>query len=96
MGNVFTSRISLAAVFLLVAGCQSGVGIAPSSGPRSQIGPQSCERSCNGQYDACMDRGSTSAGPSGMGGHMDGGSLAADPGDVCPDQLKTCLKRCMP
>jgi hypothetical protein len=43
-----------------------------------------------------MDRGSTSAGSSGMGGHMDGGSLAADPGDVCPDQLKTCLKRCMP
>ena len=54
--------------------------------------PQSCERMCNGGYDRCMDRFSGG----GLGASGGGGSAAADPADVCPDQLKACLKQCVP
>jgi hypothetical protein len=54
--------------------------------------PRGCELTCNSGYDRCMDRFSGG----GIGASGGGGSAAADPADVCPDQLRTCLKQCVP
>jgi hypothetical protein len=82
--------ICAAAALLLVTGCQSG-GVSSygttASAPASGV-PANCERTCNSEYDSCMDRfGGTGGGSS---------SASLNPNDVCPDQLKACLRRCVP
>jgi len=80
---------------LLVAGCQSGGGPSRSMLPAGPTGggAVTCERMCNSQYDSCMDRFSgVTGGSSVIGRSSDSTNLG--PNDVCPDQLKTCLRRC--
>jgi hypothetical protein len=81
-----------AIALLLATGCQSGSGSlssygATASAPASGV-PASCERTCNPEYDSCMDRfGGTGATST---------TTSLSPNDVCPDQLKSCLRRCPP
>ena len=90
-------RYSLIVALLLVAACKGGDNSPIASPPTSEnplkgvsVG---CERTCNSEYDACMDRFS---GGGGLGRHQDGSNAMLGPNDVCPDQLKSCLKRCAP
>jgi hypothetical protein len=91
-----TFRIAVFAALLLTTGCQGG-GSGPST-TSAPVGPaasasSSCERICNSQYDSCMDRFS---GAGGLGRHQDDANADLGPNDVCPDQLKSCLKQCVP
>jgi hypothetical protein len=65
-----------------------------SSKPVSGL-PESCERSCNAEYDACMDRFSGVSGGPGLGRHEDDATASLGPNDICPDQLKSCKRRCL-
>ncbi len=93
-------RYSILIALLLATGCQGGGG-APSaampiaSKPTSPVSG-SCERGCNSEYDACMDRFSGVSGGPGLGQHQDSAMASLGPNDVCPDQLKSCLRRCAP
>ncbi len=66
---------------------------APSAAPVSGVS-NSCERGCNAEYDACMDRFSAIPGASHDTGRSDDPSNMLGPNGACPDQLKSCLKRC--
>jgi hypothetical protein len=77
--------------FLALSGC---AGDEPSGTPALGIS-QSCERSCNTEYDTCMSRFGGISSP-GLGGHGDGGPALLGPNNLCPDQLKSCFKRCTP
>ncbi len=84
-------RICAASALVLLTGCQGGGSISSygttASAPATGVSA-SCERPCNSEYDSCMDRfGSTGGGST---------SNALNPNDVCPDQLKACLRRCVP
>jgi hypothetical protein len=76
---------------LFISGCTGDA----SSGSQMSGVSQSCERACNTEYDTCMGRlgGISSAG---FGGHTDSGAALLGPNTVCPDQLKSCFKRCTP
>ena len=91
MRNLPFLSIGAAAALFLLAGCEGGSGIssygATASAPATGV-PASCERTCNSEYDSCMDRGG------GAGASSSGEPLS--PNDVCPDQLKACLRRCVP
>ena len=86
------------ATFLLfmTAACQAPTNsshtLAPAA-PASGVS-NSCERGCNGEYDACMDRFSAVPGASHGSGRSDDPATMEGPNGVCPDQLKSCLKRC--
>jgi hypothetical protein len=41
-----------------------------------------------------MDRFAGVGGGPGLGRHQDDANADLGPNDVCPDQLKACLKRC--
>ena len=89
-------RYSILIALLLATGCQGGGGAMPmASKPTSSVS-DSCERGCNSEYDACMDRFSGVSGGSGLGRHQDDANASLGPNDVCPDQLKSCLRRCAP
>jgi hypothetical protein len=68
---------------LIVAGCSSGSDndAAPASG-----GSTGCEKTCNAEYDTCAGRFSGVPGDT-------FGSLG--PNNICPDQMKSCLRRCL-
>ncbi len=93
-----TFRTAAFAALLLVTGCQGG-GSAPavSSAPASPAtsASKSCNQTCNAEYDACMDRFVGAGGGPGLGRHQDDANADLGPNDVCPDQLKACLRRCM-
>jgi hypothetical protein len=82
-------RIFALMALALVAGCQTNPNAS------GKVAPNSCERVCNAQYDACMDRFSSAGAGSAFGAHLDGGSPASSADDVCPDQLKSCLRTCL-
>jgi hypothetical protein len=84
---------SLVAILLLLAGCQGAGDTKPVPGPPVSGVPASCERSCNSEYDACMDRFSAVPGAQRLGRPDDPTNMMG-PNGVCPDQLKSCLKRC--
>jgi hypothetical protein len=93
-----TFRIALFAALLFTAGCQGG-GSAPatSQAPASPAATasKSCEQTCNSEYDACMDRFAGAGGGPSLGRHQDDANAELGPNDVCPDQLKACLRRCL-
>jgi hypothetical protein len=76
---------------LVVSGC---AGDEQSGAPVLGIS-QSCERSCNTEYDTCIGRFGGISSP-GLGGHGDSGTASLGPNNLCPDQLKSCFKRCTP
>jgi hypothetical protein len=87
---------AFAALLLLTGCCDCGAGAPVASAPvaPAQAGPKSCEQTCNSEYDACMDRfGGASSGPN-LGRHQDDANSDLGPNNVCPDQLRSCLKRC--
>jgi hypothetical protein len=92
-----TFHIAAFAALLLTTGCQGGGSGSPAA-TSTPVSPaasasSSCERICNSQYDSCMDRFS---GAGGLGRHQDEANADLGPNDVCPDQLKSCLKQCVP
>jgi hypothetical protein len=91
-------RIALFSLMVLgAAGCQFGGPAGSGGAPAVSSGqePVTCARTCNSEYDACMDRFSGTGAGSGAGTRSDDpASNLGGPNDVCPDQLKTCLKRC--
>ncbi len=78
---------------LSAAGCQDGPGGPSVGGGASRQGP-TCTRTCDTEYDTCTERFS------GVGGGPITGHSSTDPtsdlgpNDICPDQLKACLRRC--
>ena len=90
-----TFRLSAFAGLLLLTGC-GGASTPSASAPASpaQAVRKSCEQSCNSEYDSCMDRFTGVGGGPGLGRHQDAANADLGPNDVCPDQLKACLKRC--
>ncbi len=92
-----TFRFSAFAAILALSAC-GGASTPSASAPVSpaQAVHKSCEQSCNGEYDACMDRFTGAGGGPGLGRHQDDANADLGPNDICPDQLKACLKRCSP
>ena len=93
-----TFHIAAFSALLLVTGCQGGGSAPAASSAPASIGaaaPKSCEQTCNAQYDACMDRFAGAGGGPGLGRHQDDANADLGPNDVCPDQLKSCLRRCL-
>jgi hypothetical protein len=94
-------RLSLAGlVFMMIAvalasGCQSPP--PPVAAPAAEIvNPTvACERGCSTGYDSCMDAAQAPVAGVKSGGHSDPIAAAPDPGDVCRDQLKACLRQCL-
>jgi hypothetical protein len=77
----------------LASACQSPP--VPVAAPAAAITNPTvmCERGCSVGYDACLD------GPAPMVGDVQAGGQSspagADRGEVCSDQLKACLRRCL-
>jgi hypothetical protein len=90
-----TFHLSAFAALLLVTGC-GGASTPAASTPvnPAQAVHKSCEQTCNGEYDACMDRFGGAGGGPNIGRHQDGGNSDLGPNEVCPDQIRSCLKRC--
>lgn len=90
-----TFRVSAFAALLVLTGC-GGDSTPSASTPvnSTQTVHKSCAATCNGQYDACMDRFSGAGGGPALGRHQDDANADLGPNDVCPDQLKACLKTC--
>lgn len=78
---------------LLLAGCQSSGDAKPSAGAPVSGVPESCARACNSEYDACMDRFEAVPGAHRLDRPDDPTNMEG-PNGVCPDQLKSCFKRC--
>jgi hypothetical protein len=93
-----TFRIAAFAALLLTTGCQGGGSSPAASAPVSPAASasKSCEQVCNSQYDSCMDRFAGVGGGPSLGRHQDDANADLGPNDVCPDQLKSCLKQCVP
>jgi hypothetical protein len=93
-----TFRLPAFAALLLLGGC-GGASTPTASAPvnPAQAVHKSCAQSCNSEYDTCMDRftGTGAGGGPGLGRHEDDANADLGPNDVCPDQLKACLKRCL-
>jgi hypothetical protein len=87
-----TFRGAAFVALLLATGCQGG---SPAQSAPGTSVPKNCEQTCNSQYDACMDRFSGAGGGPSLGRHEDGANADLGPNDICPDQLKSCLKRCV-
>jgi hypothetical protein len=88
-------RATVSAIFvvlgaLTISGCAAPE--KPVETPASGV-PESCDRRCNSEYDACMDRFEGVPGTHNLG-HPDDPNNMLGPNGVCPDQLKSCLKRC--
>ena len=83
------------AALLLTACSPSTPDATAPVGPAHMV-HKSCEQTCNSEYDTCMDRftGTGAGGGPGLGRHQDDANADLGPNDVCPDQLKACLKRC--
>ena len=90
-----TFRLSAFAALLLLTGC-GGASTASAPASPAQAASKTCTQTCNGEYDACMDRFGGAGGGAGLGRHQDGANADLGPNDICPDQLKACLKRCSP
>ena len=82
--------------FLALAACQSGGGPSGLPAPVSSTdkAPVTCERTCNSGYDSCMDRFPGVGGGSSLTQRSTDPTSNLGPNDVCPDQLKSCLRRC--
>ena len=79
--------------FSVLAGCQGAGDSKPGlDAPVSGV-PESCARACNSEYDSCMDRFETVPGTHKLDRPDDPTNMEG-PNGVCPDQLKSCLKRC--
>jgi hypothetical protein len=93
-----TFRIAAFAALLLLMGCSPGTPDAGVPGNAAHAVHKSCEQTCNAEYDSCMDRftGMGTGGGPGLGRHQDDANADLGPNDVCPDQLRACLKRCTP
>ena len=93
-----TLRTAVFAALLLTTGCQGGgSGPAASSSPAGPAAgvSKTCEQTCNSEYDSCMDRFSGAGGGPSLGRHQDDANAELGPNDICPDQLKACLRRCL-
>ena len=84
------AAIVLCAGAPVLAGCTEST--KPASSPVSGVS-ESCDRRCNSEYDACMDRFEGVPGTHNLG-HPDDPNNMLGPNGVCPDQLKSCLKQC--
>ena len=92
-----TFHIAAFAASLLLTGC-GGASTPDASAPANPAHTvhKSCEQTCNSEYDTCMDRFAGAGGGPGLGRHQDDANADLGPNDICPDQLKACLKRCTP
>ena len=84
-------RAVFAAILLFAAAGCTGPE-RPVQSPVSGV-PESCDRRCNSEYDACMDRFEGVPGTHNLGRADDPNNMLG-PNGVCPDQLKSCLKQC--
>ncbi len=81
--------------FLVLTGCRPASDYKQSEGPPVSGAPEICTKSCNSEFDACMDQ--FASGPSAT---SNSGIQRDDPssmftGDArCSYDLKSCLKRC--
>jgi len=87
-----TFHIAAFAALLLLTGCQGGGGTPVSPAAAAS---KSCQQTCNAEYDVCTDRFTGAGGGPGLGRHQDDANADLGPNDVCPDQLKSCLRRCL-
>ena len=79
---------------LALSGC-SGSPLAPSGSAESSSGPPNCEKTCNTEFDTCTSRFAGIGNSVGSSSRSDQMSTALGANDVCPDQLKSCLRRCL-
>ena len=94
-------RVSVASLsFLTIAtalasGCQAPP--PPVAAPAMLNPTVACERGCSVGYDSCMDAAPAPVAGVKSGGHSDpvAAAPAPDPGDICRDQLKACLRQCL-
>jgi hypothetical protein len=86
-----TFRTAAFTALLLLTGCQGGGTPASPTAAASK----SCQQTCNTEYDTCMDRFAGAGGGPNLGRHQDDANADLGPNDVCPDQLKSCLRRCL-
>ncbi len=89
-----TPRGLIFVALLALAGC-GGNPPAPPGVVSSPATSPTCERTCNTEYDTCMDRFAGAGASTGMSHGSLEQSSALGPNDVCPDQLKACLRRCL-
>jgi hypothetical protein len=77
------------------AGCSGGPAAPAGAVESSSSGPPTCTSVCNTGFDTCTSRFAgigNSAGSSDRSNEM---TSALGANDVCPDQLKACLRRCL-
>ncbi len=91
-------HVLISAAMLLAAGCQPDGPAAPSGAalPGASVGQAavSCDRTCNTEYDTCTQRFAGVGATGAIGQRSDDPASNLGPNDVCPDQLKSCLRRC--
>jgi hypothetical protein len=91
------NRLSALSLILMLAGCQTAGPGLPGTAPSGSSGtaPVTCNMTCNSEYDSCMDRFSGAVGGGGLPQRSEDSTGNLGPNDVCPDQLKSCLRRCL-
>jgi len=89
--SVFAATLLLAGA-LTLGGCMGSPDRPAAEAPVSGV-PESCDRACNSEYDACMDRFEGVPGTHRLDRPDDPNNMQG-PNGVCPDQLKSCIKRC--
>jgi len=89
MGVRAAFAIFLSAGAMSLGGCMGPIDRPPTEAPMSE----SCDRACNSEYDACMDRFEGLPDTHRLDRPDDPNNMQG-PNGVCPDQLKSCLKRC--
>ena len=89
-----TFRFAAFCAALLLTACAPSTPDATAPINPAHAVHKSCENTCNSEYDSCMDRFTGAGGGPGLGRHQDDANADLGPNDICPDQLKACLKRC--
>jgi hypothetical protein len=87
------ASLSCLPIALALAGCQGNVSapVAPPPAAAAVVNPTVvCERGCSVGYDSCLD--APQAATANAGGQS---QPAQDPTDMCREQLKACLRRCL-
>jgi hypothetical protein len=99
MRSSLASLVFMTIAIALASACQSpappAAVAAPGAVPAEVLIPTVvCERGCSVGYDSCLDNPQGTINGVKAGGHSDP-AAAPNPDEVCPDQLKACLRRCL-
>jgi hypothetical protein len=90
------NRLLALLALAVLAGCAGDDAERSSAAPPASGVPQDCQRVCNTEYDTCTSRFAGAGGGGDLGRRSDDPTLSLGPNDICPDQLRSCQKRCVP